>query len=217
MRGSLRSVVVGACQSGQVKVDARWLTLVVLVALLAGCQLDSPDSQGRDGPRKRDNPTKAQPSKTPRAGGSLAELAKGQLDVGWRVIRVVDGDTVEVTRQGRSLTLRLIGIDTPETVHPTEPVQCFGPQASQFATRNLLGEPVTLEYDQSQGRLDYYGRTLGYVWTTAGRPTLFNGQVVKRGFGYEYTYDDPYAWQAEFRRAETRAQQGNRGLWKECN
>lgn len=194
-----------------------WLAVVLAVTLMAGCELDSANTERRDDPRKRDNPTKAQPSKSPRAGESLAALAKGPLDQGWQVIRVVDGDTVEVERKGRSLTLRLIGIDTPETVHPTEPVQCFGPKASRFATRRLLGEPVALEYDRSQGRIDYYGRTLAFVWTTAGRPQLFNEQVIKRGFGYEYTYDDAYAWQAEFRRAESRAQLDNRGLWKACS
>ena len=194
-----------------------WLALAVLVTLLASCQLDSSNSQRRDDQRNRDNPTKAQSTKPPRTGAALPNLAKGPLDQGWRVIRVVDGDTVEVERQGRSLTLRLIGIDTPETVHPTEPVQCFGPQASQFASRQLLGEPVALEYDRSQGHVDYYGRTLAYVWSTAGRPTLFNEQVIKRGFGYEYTYDDAYAWQPEFQRAESRAQAGNRGLWEKCS
>ena len=190
--------------------------IVLVVTLATGCQLDSQSSQGREDPRKRDNPTKAQPTKSPPTGESVTDLAKGALEQGWRVIRVVDGDTVEVERQGRSLTLRLIGIDTPETVHPTEPVQCFGPQASQFANRQLLGESVALEFDRSQGRIDYYGRTLAYVWTTAGRPVLFNKQAIQRGFGYEYTYDDVYAWQSEFRRAESKAEQTDRGLWKVC-
>lgn len=194
-----------------------WLALVVAVTLLTSCQLNSPNTEGPDDPPKQDNPTKARPSKAPRTNQPLAALAKGPLDNGWRVIRVADGDTVEIERQGRTVTVRLIGIDTPETVHPTEPVQCFGPQASRFAVRQLLDESVALEYDRSQGRTDYYGRTLAYVWTTAGRPALFNEQVIKRGFGSEYTYDNAYAWQAEFRRAEVRAQQSNRGLWKVCN
>jgi micrococcal nuclease len=132
----------------------------------------------------------------------------------WRVTRVADGDTVEVARDGRTVTLRLIGIDTPETVHPTEPVECFGPQATDFAVRRLLDEPVTLEFDPSQGRVDYYGRTLAYVWTVRGEDALFNQQAVRRGYALEYTYDAPYRWQREFRRAEDAARAERLGVWR---
>lgn len=127
--------------------------------------------------------------------------------------RVVDGDTVEVTRGRRTLDVRLIGIDTPETVHPTEPVECYGPEASAYATRTLLGEPVTLEFDRSQGRRDYYGRTLAYLWWTGGG--LFNRAAVRRGFALEYTYDNSYVWQQELQRAERRARSAGVGVW-EC-
>ena len=80
-----------------------------------------------------------------------------------RVLRVIDGDTVEVAYRGSAVSVRVIGIDTPETVHPSEPVECGGPQASAMATRLLTGKQVRLVFDPSQGRTDYYGRTLAYV------------------------------------------------------
>jgi micrococcal nuclease len=73
------------------------------------------------------------------------------------VVRVVDGDTVVIAPD---TTVRLIGIDTPETVDPRKPVQCFGREASAYAHLLLDGRSVSLEYDPTQGRLDRYGRTL---------------------------------------------------------
>jgi micrococcal nuclease len=148
------------------------------------------------------------------AAVSVRRLAKGPVSTGWRVSRIVDGDTVDVTKGRRTLTLRLIGIDTPETVHPTEPIECFGPEASAFATRRLLGEPAALEFDRSQGRLDYYDRTLAYVWTTDGDPQQFNRAAVRRGYALEYTYDDAYLWQREFLRAQAAAVAQRLGVWR---
>ena len=76
---------------------------------------------------------------------------------------------------------------------------------------------MALEFDRSQGRLDYYGRTLAYVWVKAApKPWLFNERAVSQGYANEYTYDSPYAWRSEFLRAEQRAEQGRRGLWRTC-
>lgn len=134
---------------------------------------------------------------------------------GWRVVDVVDGDTVKVERDGRQLTVRLIGIDTPETVDPSRPVECFGPQASSFAQRRLAGERVWLELDSSQGRRDVYGRTLAYVWQAraGGGQSLFNLRAVRLGYAVEYTYDLAYRWQDAFRSAEGRAASTQAGLW----
>lgn len=83
---------------------------------------------------------------------------KGPVEAGYRVTRVVDGDTIQVERAGSALTVRLIGINAPESVKPNSPVECFGPQASAFAKSALTGRPVRLEFDPSQGRYDQYGR-----------------------------------------------------------
>ncbi len=101
--------------------------------------------------------------------------APGQL-----VERVVDGDTIIVEGVGR---VRLIGVDTPETVHPNRPVEFFGKDASAFAKRLLEGKRVRLEYDQE--RQDRYGRALAYVYLADG--TFVNAEIIRRGYGHAYT------------------------------
>jgi micrococcal nuclease len=130
------------------------------------------------------------------------------------VVRVVDGDTVVVAPD---TTVRLIGIDTPETVDPRKPVQCFGREASAYAHLLLDGHFVWLEYDPTQGRLDKYGRTLAYVWMPDGR--LFNEVMIADGYAHEYTYDLPYRYQDTFIAAERTARESERGLWSPttCN
>lgn len=96
------------------------------------------------------------------------------------VERVVDGDTIIVEGVGR---VSLIGVDTPETVHPNRPVEFFGKEASAFTKRLLEGKRVRLEYDQE--RQDRYGRTLAYVYLSDG--TFVNAEIVRRGYGHAYT------------------------------
>jgi len=154
---------------------------------------------------------------------------KGPVEQGWRVSRVVDGDTIRVRRAGQERKVRLIGIDSPESVKPDSPVECFGPQASQFASRLLDGQQVVLEFDPSQGDTDRYGRTLAYVWRTlpasdqaAGSPeatsyALFNLEAIEGGFAREATYADAYAWQRQFRQAEDVARSAGAGMWSACD
>ena len=124
------------------------------------------------------------------------------------VVRVVDGDTIKVSN---GVTVRLIGIDTPETVDPRKTVQCFGREATLYAHKLLDNTSVSLEYDASQGRLDRYGRTLAYVWMSDGR--LFNQVMIEDGFAHEYTYSIPHWYQARFIASERSAREAQRGLW----
>jgi micrococcal nuclease len=126
------------------------------------------------------------------------------------VTKVVDGDTLWVQRDGQQVKLRLIGIDTPETHDPRKPVQCFGEAAAAHAETMLAGHQVLLETDDSQGRLDKYGRELVYVWVDG---QLFNLEMIKAGFAHEYTYDDPYRYQQQFKEAERAAADSDAGLW----
>ena len=126
------------------------------------------------------------------------------------VTKVVDGDTIWVQRDGQQVKLRLIGIDTPETHDPRKPVQCFGEAAAAHAESMLAGRQVLLETDDSQGRLDKYGRELVYVWVDG---QLFNLEMIKAGFAHEYTYDDPYRYQQQFKEAERAAADSEAGLW----
>ena len=180
-------------------------SLVAIVGL-TGCVVDSQSdrpAKSRSGGNTAPHPGEAEGKAKPR----------GPIDPGFRVIRVIDGDTMEVQDGPRVLIVRLLGIDTPETVHPSEPVECFGAAATRFADDRLLGREVTLEYDPSQGRRDYFGRTLAYLWVETAPMTLFNHASVRRGYALEYTYDSAYAWQSRFMRAESIARQQRRGVW----
>ena len=131
------------------------------------------------------------------------------------VDRVVDGDTVVVTVAGERERIRLIGVDTPETVKPDAPVDCFGPEASAFTTATLPeGATVWLEDDASQGDADRYDRLLRYVWTEGGG--LLNQQLVASGLGEEDTYDQPYRYRDAFVAAEAAARDTGAGLWGAC-
>ena len=121
------------------------------------------------------------------------------------VERVVDGDTVVVSGIG---TVRLIGVDTPETVDPRKPVQFFGREASAFTTRLLLHQAVRLEYDQP--RRDKYRRTLAYLYLRDG--TLANLEIVRQGYGHAYL-SYPFSKMEAFRAAERDAREAGRGMW----
>jgi endonuclease YncB( thermonuclease family) len=137
-----------------------------------------------------------------------ASIATAPEDTLYRVLEVVDGDTIKVETLG---TLRLIGIDTPETKDPRKPVQCFGQEASNKATELLKDKKVRLEFDESQGRMDKYGRTLAYVFREDG--LFFNKEMIVQGFAHEYTYNTPYKYQKEFKQAQESASSNKIGQW----
>ncbi len=128
-----------------------------------------------------------------------------------KVIRVVDGDTVVLDINNVEEKVRLIGINTPETVDPRKEVECFGVEASNKAKDTLEETFVEVELDLSQGERDKYGRMLVYIILEDG--TNFNMMMIEEGFAYEYTYDKPYKYQEEFKSAEKVAKQERRGLW----
>ena len=127
------------------------------------------------------------------------------------VTRVVDGDTFKASRGATTETVRLIGIDTPETVKPRAPVECFGREASARARELLNGQLVRLETDPTQDTRDRYGRLLAYAYLPDG--TLVNEQLIAEGYAHEYTYRVPYLMQEPFRAAEREAREASRGLW----
>lgn len=126
------------------------------------------------------------------------------------VARVVDGDTIHLSDGRTRFSVRLIGIDTPETVHPTKGIECFGPEASAFLKGLLVGKAVSYGTDPTQGATDKYGRGLGYIWHE-GR--LINQEIILRGLGREYTYSKPYRYQREFKAAEANARSAKIGIW----
>lgn len=129
----------------------------------------------------------------------------------YKVTSVVDGDTLKVSMNGTVETIRLIGIDTPETVHPTKPVECFGKEASNKAKATLTGQNIRIELDPTQGERDKYDRLLAYVFLEDG--TNFNKFMIAEGYAYEYTYNLPYKYQSDFKKAQADASSQKKGLW----
>jgi micrococcal nuclease len=128
------------------------------------------------------------------------------------VTRVVDGDTIEVDLGGRVVDVRLIGVDTPESVAPGQPVECFARRASGFTERTLEGRRVGLGFDVQ--RTDRYGRTLAYVWLD-GR--LFNEVLLVRGYGVVLTVPPNVKYEGRFLAAFREARERGRGLWMVCD
>ncbi|MBD3300755.1 MAG: hypothetical protein GF347_05390 [Candidatus Moranbacteria bacterium] len=134
----------------------------------------------------------------------------------YEVVRVSDGDTISVNIDGTTEKIRMIGLDTPETVDPRKPVQCFGREASKEAKKMLEGQKVGLEPDPTQGEKDKYNRLLRYVYLEDG--TLFNKYMIEEGFAHEYTYNLAYKYQKDFKQAEKEARENKKGLWGDkCN
>lgn len=127
------------------------------------------------------------------------------------VVDTSDGDTIIISKDCKPVTVRLIGIDTPETVDPRKPVQCFGKEASEYTKKNLKGKKVQIETDETQDTYDKYGRLLGYVILEDG--TNFNERLVEEGYAHEYTYKTPYKYQKEFKETQAHAKESQRGLW----
>lgn len=124
----------------------------------------------------------------------------------WRVIRVVDGDTLVLQNDER---VRLIGVDTPETKHPTKPVEPFGPEASAFTKRAVEGKVVQLKFDRE--KRDRYQRLLAYVYVG---DWCLNEELIRAGYSPCITrYPFDRAMKARFKLAEDQAKTSRRGLW----
>jgi micrococcal nuclease len=167
------------------------------------------DSQAFAGPaseRKDQGKEKAVPEKDP-------EIIQdpGAKQEYFQVLRVVDGDTIDIAMDGKHERVRLIGINTPESVDPRKRVECFGHEASARASKLLEGRKVIFEPDGSQDVRDKYGRLLGYIKRDDG--FFYNLEIIRDGYAYEYTYQSAYKYQDEFREAEKFARENKRGLW----
>jgi micrococcal nuclease len=136
----------------------------------------------------------------------------GPASAGAYVVRAVDGDTIEVRLDGELEDVRYIGVDTPETVKPDTPVQCFGPRASAFDHRLVEGRRVRLVFGVE--RRDIYGRLLAYVYL--GR-RFVNAELVRRGLARTLTIAPNDLHARLFKRLEKRAARVGRGLWGACD
>ena len=131
------------------------------------------------------------------------------------VVAVVDGDTIDVSIDGATERVRLIGIDTPETKKPDTPVECFGPEATAFTAKLLpTATPVRLERDV-EGR-DAYDRLLAYVFR-ATDGLFVNLAIVESGYAVPLPFEPNTAHAAEFAAAARSADSAALGLWSHCN
>lgn len=140
-----------------------------------------------------------------------SDLDEGPASATVLVTRVVDGDTIEARMDGEVEDVRLIGVDTPETVKPGEPVQCFGPRASDFTRRQLEGRRVRLVFGVE--RRDVYDRLLAYAYI-GGR--FFTPALLRRGLARSLTIPPNDRFAARFERLELAAARAGRGLWSAC-
>ena len=123
------------------------------------------------------------------------------------MVRVIDGDTVELENGER---VRYLGMDTPETVHPSKPVECYGPEASERNKDLVEGKTVRLLQDGPDR--DSYDRLLRYV-----DGTFVNGDLVWGGYAYASSYGDAPLLYQTLVQLERSTRKGDRGLWQVCN
>ncbi len=133
-----------------------------------------------------------------------------------QVLGVTDGDTIEVSYQGKKTKLRFIGINTPETVDPRRPVECFGKEASNENKRLLEGKKIILEKDISE--TDKFDRLLRYVYLPLddGTKLFVNDYLVRQGFALADTFPPDVKYSERFKLAQRQAEENLRGLWSAC-
>jgi micrococcal nuclease len=152
---------------------------------------------------------------SPTSAPTIAQTQESEVSA--RVAKVIDGDTIKVFIGDKEETVRLIGIDAPETVDPEKSVQCFGKEAGDKAKNILTNKVVNLVSDSTQGERDKYGRLLRYVFLNG---VNFDELMITDGYAREYTYkNNPYKYSEEFKTAQKQARENKVGLWADgaCN
>jgi micrococcal nuclease len=203
-----------------------WSLIVLLIYLVYG-NLHSPDSsliairkrvsdmvlalQLSPTPPIDKNMIEPSPDEAASQSSGAVQGASTGRQVG-QVVKVVDGDTIDVEIGGVRDKIRVIGINTPEVVDPRRPVQCFGKEASNFAKQILSGKTVQLESDPTQADRDKYKRLLRFVFLNDGAVD-YGKLAIQEGYANEYTYDTPYKYQSEYKKAEREARNAKKGLW----
>lgn len=204
-------------QASKVRVIAViFLLLAGLVLLSLGLD-PSLEKTGQDVNQPVQSPT---PTPTPedRTFDPKDILEEGQSEMGVegervKVTKVIDGDTIEIER---GLKVRYIGVDTPETVDPRRPVQCFGKEAANKNRELVEGEVIILEKDVSD--TDKFGRLLRYIYLPLedGKLLFINDYLIREGFAKASSFPPDIKYQEQFLQAEQEARNQGRGLWGRC-
>ncbi|MED1738152.1 thermonuclease family protein [Bacillus swezeyi] len=125
------------------------------------------------------------------------------------VIRVIDGDTFVANVDGQEEKIRLILVDTPESVHPSKPEEPYSKEASDFAKKTLSNQTVQLEMDVE--KRDKYGRLLAYVYLRDG--SSFNEELLEKGYARLAVFPPNIKYKAEYEQAEDKAKKRQLGIW----
>lgn len=133
----------------------------------------------------------------------------------YKVNYIYDGDTISILYKSKQKTIRLLGIDTPETVDPRKTIQCFGEKASLKTKELLNNRSISLVFNLNREQKDKYNRYLGYVYRDDGLD--INKYLIENGYAKEYTYGKPYDRQKEFKKLEKQAKEKSIGLWNTDN
>ncbi len=129
----------------------------------------------------------------------------------YKVIKVIDGDTVQVMVGDKKETVRMIGIDAPEITTTQKSTECFSERSKEKVEKLLTNKVVSLEADSTQSNRDQYNRLLRYIFLEDG--TNLNKLLIEQGFARQYTYRSSYKYKKEFVKAEQEAKLNKRGLW----
>jgi micrococcal nuclease len=130
------------------------------------------------------------------------------------IITVIDGDTVDIEIDGRTERVRLIGVNTPETKHPTKPIECFGPEASAYMTQ-LLPKGTDVRIVRDTEARDRYGRMLLYLYRNSDN-LFINLDLISRGYGTPMSIEPNTFHRNDFVHAAALAEATNVGLWQAC-
>lgn len=185
----------------------KYIVLIFCILILSGCATGPQDSVQGIAESVKSNESELNNSVSEKPASESNEEESEQVEA--QVIRVVDGDTVEVKIDGKESTVRLLLVDTPESVHPNEPVQPFGIEASDFGKKTLSGKTVKLQYDGP--KWDKYDRLLAYLWVDGKN---FNQLLVEEGLArVAYVYDPPYIHLNTLIKAEEKARSEKKKIW----
>lgn len=129
----------------------------------------------------------------------------------YSVVHIADGDTIDITVNNKKIRVRLLGINSPESVAQNRPVECYGKEAGIYMKTLVEGKSVRVELDPQKPEFDEYGRLLAYIYEG---DNFVNMQMISSGNAYEYTYhNEKYKYQTEFKTAQKMAKESGLGLW----
>ena len=195
-----------------------FFSALLMSILPGGKPLFVRDNNQKNLTQKKDEETKTLGEKPKVESGVVGESLLADENVRksstYQVLKVVDGDTIHISYNGKDEKVRFIGLDTPETKDPRKPIQCFGREAIAKMTELAENKKVRLEFDKTQGERDKYGRLLAFVYSEDNKNLAY--EMIRQGYGNEYTYNsNPYKYQSEFKEAARKAREENKGLWAE--